>query len=107
MCALTPQISWITTTAPRALPAGSAPYAESWWPSAAVSSIILPIGASLLLDRIVIMKKKPEELFRLASEALSRAGANARMAETTAEHLVRAEAQGLPTHGMSRVPFYC
>jgi (2R)-3-sulfolactate dehydrogenase (NADP+) len=29
------------------------------------------------------------------------------MAETTAEHLVRAEAQGLGTHGMSRVPFYC
>src|SRR5688572_13529459 len=53
------------------------------------------------------MKKKPQELFRLAREALSRAGANARMAETTAEHLVRAEAQGLPTHGMSRVPFYC
>jgi (2R)-3-sulfolactate dehydrogenase (NADP+) len=29
------------------------------------------------------------------------------MAETTAQHLVRAEEQGLPTHGMSRVPFYC
>jgi len=29
------------------------------------------------------------------------------MAEATARHLVRAEAQGLPTHGMSRVPFYC
>src|SRR5262249_54278244 len=24
-----------------------------------------------------------------------------------ARHLVQAEAQGLPTHGMSRVPFYC
>src|SRR3954470_3640384 len=53
------------------------------------------------------MKKKSEELFRLARVALERAGANDRMAETTAEHLVRAEAQGLPTHGMSRVPFYC
>jgi len=53
------------------------------------------------------MKKKSEELFRLAREALHRAGANDRMAHTTAEHLVRAEAQGLPTHGMSRVPFYC
>ena len=29
------------------------------------------------------------------------------MAEAAAVHLVRAEEQGLPTHGMSRVPFYC
>jgi (2R)-3-sulfolactate dehydrogenase (NADP+) len=29
------------------------------------------------------------------------------MAETAAQHLVRAEEQGLPSHGMSRVPFYC
>jgi (2R)-3-sulfolactate dehydrogenase (NADP+) len=29
------------------------------------------------------------------------------MAEAAASHLVRAEEQGLPTHGMSRVPFYC
>lgn len=29
------------------------------------------------------------------------------MAEAAARHLVRAEAQGLPTHGMSRVPLYC
>jgi len=29
------------------------------------------------------------------------------MAEAAARHLVRAEEQGLPTHGMSRVPFYC
>jgi (2R)-3-sulfolactate dehydrogenase (NADP+) len=28
------------------------------------------------------------------------------MAEAAARHLVRAEAQGLPTHGMSRVPIY-
>jgi (2R)-3-sulfolactate dehydrogenase (NADP+) len=53
------------------------------------------------------MKKKPQELFRLAREALLRAGAHETMAETAAQHLVRAEEQGLPTHGMSRVPFYC
>lgn len=29
------------------------------------------------------------------------------MAEAAGRHLVRAEEQGLPTHGMSRVPFYC
>ena len=53
------------------------------------------------------MKKKSQELFGLAREALKRAGAHDKMAQTTAEHLVRAEEQGLPTHGMSRVPFYC
>ena len=53
------------------------------------------------------MKKAPQDLVRLARTALERAGANSRMAEAAARHLVRAEAQGLPTHGMSRVPFYC
>jgi (2R)-3-sulfolactate dehydrogenase (NADP+) len=53
------------------------------------------------------MKKKAQELFRLAKQALLNAGAHETMAETTAQHLVRAEEQGLPTHGMSRVPFYC
>jgi (2R)-3-sulfolactate dehydrogenase (NADP+) len=53
------------------------------------------------------MKKQASELFRLAETALKRAGANDRMAEAAARHLVRAEEQGLPTHGMSRVPFYC
>jgi len=53
------------------------------------------------------MRKKPQELFRLAREALLRAGAHETMAGTAAQHLVRAEEQGLPTHGMSRVPFYC
>ena len=53
------------------------------------------------------MKKKPQELFRLAREALLRAGAHETMAGNAAQHLVRAEEQGLPTHGMSRVPFYC
>ena len=53
------------------------------------------------------MKKPAQELFRLARIALERAGAHAAMAEAAARHLVQAEAQGLPTHGMSRVPFYC
>jgi (2R)-3-sulfolactate dehydrogenase (NADP+) len=53
------------------------------------------------------MKKPAQELFRLARTALERAGAHAAMAEAAARHLVQAEAQGLPTHGMSRVPFYC
>ena len=53
------------------------------------------------------MKKKPDELLRLARNALEKAGANPVMAEAAAKHLVRAEEHGLPTHGMSRVPFYC
>ena len=53
------------------------------------------------------MKKKPEELLRLARTALEKAGAHAAMAEAAARHLLRAEEHGLPTHGMSRVPFYC
>ena len=53
------------------------------------------------------MKKKPDELLTLARHALEKAGANPVMAETAAKHLVRAEEHGLPTHGMSRVPFYC
>lgn len=53
------------------------------------------------------MKKPAQELFRLARTALERAGAHGKMADAAARHLVQAEAQGLPTHGMSRVPFYC
>ena len=53
------------------------------------------------------MKKDAQDLFRLARTALERAGAHARMAQAAARHLVRAEEQGLPTHGISRVPFYC
>lgn len=53
------------------------------------------------------MKRKPQELFRLAKQALRHAGAHEAMADTAAQHLLRAEQQGLPTHGMSRVPFYC
>jgi (2R)-3-sulfolactate dehydrogenase (NADP+) len=53
------------------------------------------------------MKKKAGELLRLAQKALERAGASPAMAEAAAKHLLRAEEHGLPTHGMSRVPFYC
>ena len=53
------------------------------------------------------MKKDAQSLLQLACTALERAGANHRMAEAAARHLVRAEAQGLPTHGLSRVPLYC
>jgi (2R)-3-sulfolactate dehydrogenase (NADP+) len=53
------------------------------------------------------MTKDAQTLHRLARTALEKAGANSKMAEAAARHLVRAEEQGLPTHGMSRVPFYC
>lgn len=53
------------------------------------------------------MKKDAQALFRLARTALEKAGASAKMAEAAARHLVAAEEQGLPTHGLSRVPFYC
>ena len=53
------------------------------------------------------MKKDAQSLLQLACTALERAGANHRMAEAAARHLVRAEAQGLPTHGLSRVAVYC
>ena len=57
--------------------------------------------------RILAMKKNPQALLALARTALEKAGAHSKMAEAAARHLVAAEAQGLPTHGMSRVPFYC
>ena len=53
------------------------------------------------------MKKDAKALLAMAQAALENAGAHSKMAEAAARHLVRAEAQGLPTHGMSRVPFYC
>ncbi len=53
------------------------------------------------------MEKSAQELFRLARTALEGAGAHPRMAAAAAKHLVRAEEQGLATHGLSRVPFYC
>jgi (2R)-3-sulfolactate dehydrogenase (NADP+) len=57
--------------------------------------------------RILLVKKDAQTLLGLARTALEKAGANSKMAEAAARHLVRAEEQGLPTHGMSRVPFYC
>jgi len=53
------------------------------------------------------MTKDAQALLRMARTALEKAGANSKMAAAAARHLVRAEEQGLPTHGMSRVPFYC
>lgn len=48
-----------------------------------------------------------DELTQLARKALQAGGANPGMAEATAEKLVEADMQGLATHGVSRVPFYC
>ncbi len=45
-------------------------------------------------------------LTRLAEAALRRAGASALQAEATAAALVRADAVGLASHGVSRVPMY-
>jgi (2R)-3-sulfolactate dehydrogenase (NADP+) len=47
-----------------------------------------------------------DALTALATRALERAGANATMATTTAQALVAADAQGLPSHGVSRVTQY-
>jgi (2R)-3-sulfolactate dehydrogenase (NADP+) len=46
------------------------------------------------------------ELTALAARALRRAGASKAAAEATAKALVAADAEGLPTHGVSRVPLY-
>lgn len=46
------------------------------------------------------------DLTTLANDALRRAGASADMAAATAAALVAAEAQGLASHGLSRVPQY-
>src|ERR1700687_2626389 len=52
------------------------------------------------------MKKTAGELFQLAERSLVHAGAHPKMAQAASRHLVRAEEQGLATHGMQRVPFY-
>ena len=52
------------------------------------------------------MKLSCAELETLAERALARAGANPELARAAARHLVAAEAQGLPTHGLSRVEQY-
>lgn len=46
-------------------------------------------------------------LTELAGRALQKSGAGPAMAKITARALVAADMQGLPTHGVSRVPFYC
>ena len=46
-------------------------------------------------------------LTEIAREAFSRAGAHQAMAQASARALVAADMQGLPSHGVSRVPFYC
>jgi (2R)-3-sulfolactate dehydrogenase (NADP+) len=48
-----------------------------------------------------------DEAIGLAARALERAGAGVAMADATARALVKAEAQGLASHGLSRVPQYC
>jgi (2R)-3-sulfolactate dehydrogenase (NADP+) len=52
------------------------------------------------------VKVPAEELARLVSAALQRAGAHREMADVTAWALVTAEAQGLGSHGLSRVSQY-
>ncbi len=52
------------------------------------------------------MKLPCAELETLAARALERAGANPDLARAAARHLVAAEGQGLPTHGLSRVEQY-
>jgi len=47
-----------------------------------------------------------DDLQQLAQQALAASGAGPDMAETTARMLVLAEAQGLGSHGISRVPAY-
>src|SRR5438067_10815205 len=47
-----------------------------------------------------------EELHGLASRALARAGANDDMAAATARALGYADARGLASHGVSRIPQY-
>src|SRR5262245_10431472 len=47
-----------------------------------------------------------DSLLDLASAALARAGANPMMADATARALAYADAQGLASHGVSRVPQY-
>ena len=52
------------------------------------------------------MKIAEQELASLVQQALQRAGANDEMASATARALVMAEAQGLASHGLSRVAQY-
>lgn len=53
------------------------------------------------------MKCTVDELTRLATTALRKAGAGRAMAQATAQALVAAETEGLAGHGLSRIPLYC
>ena len=53
------------------------------------------------------MKLALSELQTLAAKALMSEGASTDQAEPTASALVMAEAMGLASHGLSRVPMYC
>lgn len=48
----------------------------------------------------------PSHLLPLVAAALEQAGASSHMAESTARALVAAEEEGLPSHGLSRLPQY-
>jgi len=48
-----------------------------------------------------------DELERLMNAALARAGATPAMASATARALSAAEAEGIASHGASRIPQYC
>jgi (2R)-3-sulfolactate dehydrogenase (NADP+) len=52
------------------------------------------------------MKCSVEELMQFATRALKRAGASRTTAQATAQALVAAEAEGLSSHGLSRVALY-
>ena len=52
------------------------------------------------------MLQSYEELKSLIETALEKAGASSQQASATAVALVAAEASGLPSHGLSRVPMY-
>src|SRR4051812_27473103 len=48
-----------------------------------------------------------DDLTSLAARALRTSGASQKAAEIAAKYLVAADAQGLATHGVARVPTYC
>lgn len=54
-----------------------------------------------------VARQDPAALEVLAARALQGAGAAPSAAAITAQYLVAADLQGLATHGVSRVPFYC
>ena len=51
-------------------------------------------------------KHSLDQLAQLATRALTQAGASQPMAEATVRALLYADARGLPSHGLSRVPQY-